>query len=117
MLRHALALAVALPMFITACGGIVGDGASEATAATKDTEFTATADIRRELDPCMAAPATAFIDREADEATRRELSLAVAGVKEVRFIGAGEAADSDFRQNRLNVMTDEDNVITSVGCG
>lgn len=118
MLRHALALAVTFPIAVTACGDLMTEDGGEASAATAaPTPLASKAEIDRELDPCMAARATEFIDREANDQTRQDLALAVSEVEDIRYVGAGEATNDDLRPDRLNVMMDVEGVITSVGCG
>ena len=117
MLKHALALAVALPLGITACGDLVDDAAASPTpdVAAAPAGGGAVGDL--ELDPCNARRAAEYIDEEASDETRRELTLSVMPIDDIRWIGAGQATNDDLRQDRLNVMLDVEGKIASVGCG
>ncbi|WFL76938.1 hypothetical protein P7228_13205 [Altererythrobacter arenosus] len=123
MIRHALALAVTLPIGITACGEFVGREDAEAANATAgeapaaSMASAARAPIDRTIDPCQAGRATKFIGEELSQETRQELAMAVAPVSDIRWIGPGTATTEDLRPDRLNVMIDADDKIESVGCG
>ena len=66
---------------------------------------------------CNAPKAAPFIGRQADPATRADLSAAVAPVSAIRWVGPGDATTEDYSPQRLNVMLDVGGVIRSVHCG
>lgn len=114
MLRHALALAAALPLGIAACGDIEASADSSETPVAVATQASAD-DLA--IDPCNASRATKFIGDEASEEARGELAIAVMPIETVRWVAPGEATTDDLDPHRLNVMLDVDNKIESVGCG
>jgi len=66
---------------------------------------------------CNAPKAEPFVGRQADPATRADLTAAVAPITAIRWVGPGDATTEDYSPQRLNVMLDVGGKIVSVHCG
>jgi len=64
---------------------------------------------------CDAAPAQTFIGQRA-EATRQE-ARRVAGAEMVRVYEQGQPITMDYREDRLNLVTNDQGIIIEVTCG
>lgn len=68
--------------------------------------------------PCNAPAAANFIGEDATPENRAALAEAVAPVTRIRWVSPGMQADPEgLDPERLNVMLDTSNTITSVECG
>lgn len=65
---------------------------------------------------CGLELARSFVDRTDSPKIREALARAV-GARPIRWIHPGEAVTQDYSLNRLNVMIDESDRITSLRCG
>lgn len=65
---------------------------------------------------CNADPVQALIGQEASEAVVAQ-ATADSGSASVRVLKPGQPATMDFRQDRLNILTDDAGVIERLSCG
>ena len=65
---------------------------------------------------CDAGPVQSLVGQEANEAVVAR-ATADSGSANVRVLGPNDAATMDFRQDRLNILTDDAGVIERLGCG
>lgn len=65
---------------------------------------------------CDAEPVQGLIGQEATEATVTK-ATADSGSASVRVLKPGDAATMDFREDRLNINTDDAGVIERISCG
>ena len=123
-MKHSfLPIPLALAALLSACGDAreaeevepVPADEAEFGDYSRDTPDLSVPDL--ESDKCNSRLAAPYIGQKLDADTRGELMTAVAPIVTVRWIGPGEATTDDLNPQRLNVMYDGDNVITSVGCG
>lgn len=86
--------------------------ASTTEAAPADAT-TATDEVPR---TCNADPVQALIGQEATDAVVAQ-ATADSSSASVRVLRPGDAATMDFRQDRLNILTDDAGVIEKLSCG
>ncbi len=65
---------------------------------------------------CGREAFSSHIGKVASEALLGEIAAA-RGDKPVRVLGPGSVMTMDYRPDRLNILTDKDNVITGLRCG
>jgi len=65
---------------------------------------------------CNADPVQALIGQEATETVVAQ-ATADSGSASVRVLKPGQPATMDFRQDRLNILTDDAGVIEQLSCG
>lgn len=68
------------------------------------------------LAQCQADPGQRFIGQNASDDIVEQARVAT-GANSVRVLKPGMAATMDFRDDRLNLMLDEHDVIVKVSCG
>ena len=135
-LRTAL-LSTALVALLGACtpdrdaadGPTAADPASTATPAGQAADATAptqpvddamaTSPATDATDPaavCNADGLQALVGQQATETVTAQ-ATADSGATSVRVLGPNDAATMDFREDRLNIHTDDAGVIERIGCG
>ncbi|MFT3897549.1 MAG: I78 family peptidase inhibitor [Thermomonas sp.] len=68
------------------------------------------------LAQCQADPGQGFVGQVASEDVVEQAKTAT-GANSVRVLKPGMAATMDFRDDRLNLMLDEHDMIVKVSCG
>ncbi len=86
------------------------------TAATPAVEPATTVDAGEAPRTCNADAVQALVGQEATEAVVAQ-ATADSGSASVRVLKPGQAATMDFRQDRLNILTDDAGVIEQLNCG
>jgi len=66
--------------------------------------------------PCRIETLTALVGRPGSAVLASE-ALAKSGARAIRWIRPREAVTMDFREDRLNVQLDRDDVVTHFTCG
>ena len=122
---RAALLAAALAFGLAACSG--PDSAPATLPASTDAPADADATIPAPVDTiageaeepqmtCNADPVQSLVGEEASEAVVAR-ATADSGSASVRVLGPGDAATMDFREDRLNILTDDAGVIEQLSCG
>lgn len=115
-------LSASLVLLLGACAPksesspVAEPAASADTAATPVAEPAATGDAGEAPRICSADAVQALVGQEATEAVVAQ-ATADSGSASVRVLKPGQAATMDFRQDRLNILTDDAGVIEQLSCG
>jgi hypothetical protein len=89
---------------------------AEATPPTADGAVDMAADPGEAPQACDADPVQGLIGQEATEDVVAQ-ATADSGSASVRVLKPGQPATMDYRQDRLNIMTDDAGVIEQLNCG
>ena len=123
---RAALLVAALALGLAACSG------PDSAPATLPAPADAPADVNADAVPapvdaiagdaeepqltCNADAVQSLVGQEASEAVVAR-ATADSGSASVRVLGPGDAATMDFREDRLNILTDDAGVIEQLSCG
>lgn len=94
---------------------IVGAVAALALGACQTTKPAETGPTEN-ADACGASKVSAFVGQELTAATRKAIQDR-SGATNIRWIAPNTAVTMDYRQDRLNVNYNEQNVVHTITCG
>lgn len=92
-----------------------GNGAARTAGAAGARAETDDVDSLPEGDQCGASKVAAFVSQNATPEVRARVAAEV-GHDRIRWVGPDTVVTMDFRPDRLNVMLDENGVITGAKC-
>ena len=96
-------------------GAATGDGAARTAGAAGARVEADDVDSLPEGDQCGASKVAAFVSQNATSEVRARVAAEV-GHDRIRWVGPDTVVTMDFRPDRLNVMLDENGVITGAKC-
>ncbi|NUS60230.1 MAG: hypothetical protein HOQ01_04720 [Lysobacter sp.] len=120
-MKTRIALALCTSLALAACSSTpAADSDAASSDATSSAEAPASADASTTPEgltvTCNVDPAKAFKGQKATD-NLAEQARAAAGAASVRVIRPNQPVTMDYRGDRLNVITDDADMITEVNCG